>query len=156
MWFQRSCVKWFIDGDRNLRYYHLKIVNRRRRNNMLMLRHENGIWIDDFDQLHDIITYFYKDFFKLDHNSQEWSQTVMTYPLLEERVDDKLNATINDEEFKREVLSMSPWEAQGPYGFFAGFHQKSWEVVGNSVCTFVHKVWMNPSEILVSTKLIFV
>lgn len=38
MWHQRSRAKWLSDGDRNTRYYHLKTVNRRRRNNIKALR----------------------------------------------------------------------------------------------------------------------
>jgi len=43
MWFQRSRAKWLADGDRNARYCHLKVNNRRRRNNIVMLRNEQGI-----------------------------------------------------------------------------------------------------------------
>jgi hypothetical protein len=45
MWHQRSRAKWVTDGDRNTKYYHLKTVTRRRKNNILMLKDENGNWI---------------------------------------------------------------------------------------------------------------
>ncbi|PNX69377.1 hypothetical protein L195_g056686 [Trifolium pratense] len=51
MWFQRSRAKWLTDGDRNTRYYHVKTVNRRRQNNIVMLRDANGTWIDNAAQL---------------------------------------------------------------------------------------------------------
>jgi hypothetical protein len=49
--FQRSRAKWLADGNRNARYYHLKTVSRRRRNNVIMLRDDQGEWIDDNEQL---------------------------------------------------------------------------------------------------------
>jgi len=47
MWFQRSQAKSFVDGDGNTRYCHLKTFNRRRKNNIFMLRDGNGNWIDN-------------------------------------------------------------------------------------------------------------
>ncbi|CAJ2673329.1 unnamed protein product [Trifolium pratense] len=51
MWFQRSRAKWLKDGDRNTRYYHIKTINRRRMNNITMLKDDSGQWIEDVDQL---------------------------------------------------------------------------------------------------------
>ncbi|XP_045809710.1 uncharacterized protein LOC123904059 [Trifolium pratense] len=46
MWFQRSRVKWLIDGDRNTRYYHLKTVSRRKKNNIM--RNSYKAWLLNF------------------------------------------------------------------------------------------------------------
>jgi hypothetical protein len=60
---------------------------------------------------------------------------------------DKLAAPINIEEVKGAVFGMHPWKAPGPDGFPAGFYQKSWDVVGETVFKFVDSVWQNPSSI---------
>jgi len=44
MWFQRSREKWLISGGRNTRYYHLKVVNRKRKNKVSLLRKDQGDW----------------------------------------------------------------------------------------------------------------
>lgn len=47
MWVQRSMEKWLVDSDRNTKYYYLKIVQHRRRNNIVMIRNNDGQWIKD-------------------------------------------------------------------------------------------------------------
>ncbi|XP_058762932.1 uncharacterized protein LOC131636306 [Vicia villosa] len=65
MWFQRSQAKWLIDGDRNTKYYHIKTVNRRRKNNIKMLQDSEGNWIDKDEDLKELVNNFYKDLFKI-------------------------------------------------------------------------------------------
>lgn len=43
---------------------------------------------------------------------------------------------------------MKSWKAPDPYGFSAGFYQRSWNVVGTKVSDFVRKVWEKPDEIV--------
>jgi hypothetical protein len=42
VWFQKSRSQWIKDGDRNTRYYHVKTINRRRRNKIMMLKNEQN------------------------------------------------------------------------------------------------------------------
>jgi hypothetical protein len=145
MWFQRSRAKWLKDGDRNTKYYHLKTLSRRRRNNVIMLKNDNGQWIEDVTQLQLLATDFYKKLFSTDQMSRNWENTDITYPALDQEVLSKLAEPISNEEVRRAVFNMQPWKAPGPDGFPAGFYQKSWSIVGDSVHRFVIDVWQNPS-----------
>jgi hypothetical protein len=60
MWFQRSRVHWLKDGDRNTKYYQMKAVTRRRKNNVLMLKGENGQWVDNVNQIRSMALIFIK------------------------------------------------------------------------------------------------
>lgn len=125
-----SRAKWLADGDRNTRYYHLKTVtrSRRRKNDILMLRDDQGQWIEDVEQLHDMVNEFYKKLFSNNHCRMEWLQTNVTYPTLEEDVLVCLSAPIEDNEVRSALFNMNPWKAPGPDGFPAGFYQKSWRL----------------------------
>jgi hypothetical protein len=147
MWFQRSRAKWLTDGDRNTRYYHTKTVSRRRRNNILMLKNENGEWIEDVDQLHGMVKQFYQKLFSNMHARCDWFQTDLTFPILDNDVLKKLADPCTKDEVRRALFAMQPWKAPGPDGFPAGFYQKAWDTVGNSVYDFVRAVWDNPSAI---------
>ncbi|KAK2451297.1 hypothetical protein QL285_010365 [Trifolium repens] len=122
MWFQRSRAKWLIDGDQNTRYYHLKTINRRRKNNILMLKNSEGHWIEDVNEMHGMVSEFYHHLFSVDNTNREWFQTHVTYPVLDEGTLASLGAPIEDTEVKYVVQSMSPWKAPGPDGFPAGFY----------------------------------
>jgi hypothetical protein len=147
MWYQRSRAKWLVDGDRNTRYYHLKTVNRRRRNNVFMLTNDSGEWVEDVGQIHNLASRFYKKLFSNDQGNMQWHTTSISYPTLDMDIKIKLAAPITTEEVRRAVFSMHPWKAPGPDGFPAGFYQKSWDVVGETVVRFVESVWHNPSLI---------
>ncbi|CAJ2645411.1 unnamed protein product [Trifolium pratense] len=77
----------------------------------------------------------------------DWIQTTITYPCLDENEIDALAAPITNDEVKNALFEMSPWKAPGPDGFPAGFYQKSWNIVGDTMCNFVRRVWDFPSEI---------
>jgi hypothetical protein len=147
MWFQRSRAKWLIDGDRNTRYYHLKTVNRRKKNNITMLKDSNGNWVEDIDQIRHLVNEYYINLFDESIMSRAWFQTNISFPPLELVTRNTLAAPISDEEVKNAVFKMPPWKAPGPDGFPTGFYQKSWEIVGGSVCNFVKEVWRNPGII---------
>ncbi|PNX94494.1 ribonuclease H, partial [Trifolium pratense] len=144
MWFQRSRARWLVDGDRNTRYYHLKTITRRRQNKILMLRDSNGEWIEDADALKQMANDFYKALFSNNEHDVQWQPTNISFPRLSDDEVQEISGEIDDEEIKRAVFSMSPWKAPGPDGFPAGFYQKSWNIVGNSVCDFVKHIWYNP------------
>lgn len=61
-----------------------------------MLRDGNGNWIDNVDELHDMVNNFYKDLlFSLEINHMEWILSAFTYPILEATLRSKLDAHIN-------------------------------------------------------------
>ncbi|XP_045810455.1 uncharacterized protein LOC123904892 [Trifolium pratense] len=144
MWFQRSRANWLVDGDRNTRYYHLKAITRRRYNKVNMLRDMHGNWVEDVEALKQMANNYYKALFADEGNALNWYQTKITFPQLNDEDLQMIRGDITNEEVKRAVFNMSPWKAPGPDGFPAGFYQKSWKIVGQSVCDFVKQVWSNP------------
>jgi hypothetical protein len=112
-----------------------------------MLKNEQGQWVEDVEKAQDMANDFYKKIFSNDQISREWRQTYVTYPVLESDLLSKLDSPINNDEVKKVVFSMYPWKAPGPDGFSVGFYQKSWDIVGGSVCNFVCDVWHKPISV---------
>lgn len=137
MWFQRPRTNWLKDGDRNTMYDHMKDVNRRRRNKVIMLKNDERVWIEEVKTLQDMLTKFYRKLFTKGNHTVTVAETDITYPNLPEEDVNILVAPISDIEVQRAVLAMQPWKAPRPDGFPTGFYQKSWTTVGESVCEFL-------------------
>ncbi|XP_020596050.1 uncharacterized protein LOC110036047 [Phalaenopsis equestris] len=56
---QKAAIKKFLDGDRNTKFYHACIKQRRHSNTILKIKNHNGIWIQGTDIIHrDAIDHF--------------------------------------------------------------------------------------------------
>lgn len=44
-WRQRSRIQWLKAGDRNTKFFHQTIIEKRRKNNISQLQKSNGVWI---------------------------------------------------------------------------------------------------------------
>jgi exonuclease III len=147
VWFQKSRAQWIKDGDRNTRYYHLKTLNRRRKNKISMLKNEEGIWVEDEGQLKFMVNDFYHKLFEDPSNNNIWHQTLHTYPPLSDAEKEELKKDIQNIEVKESLFSMGAWKAPGPDGFPAGFYQGEWRKMEDSLCLFIRNTWKNPSKV---------
>lgn len=123
MWFQRSKAKWINDGDRNTRYYHLKAINRRRKNKILMLHDSKGILVEEEEQLRGMVNNFYQDIFRAEAGDRDYIVTRYSFPQLELQVSLDLGKEIDDTKVKTVLFSMGTWKSHGSDGFPAGFYQ---------------------------------
>lgn len=51
IWFQKSREKWIVMGERNTKFFHTSTVIRRRRNQIEMLKDDDGRWISNSQDL---------------------------------------------------------------------------------------------------------
>lgn len=121
MWFQRSKAKWLVDGDKNTKYYHLKTVNRRRNNKIIMLKDESGRWIQYGSKIQKHVNDYYKKLFSLGEKWDSWQQTKISFPELQQANIINLDTNVSNEEVRKALFGMKPWKAPGPDGFPAGF-----------------------------------
>jgi hypothetical protein len=147
VWFQKSRSQWIKDGDRNTRYYHVKTINRRRRNRIIMLKNDQNDWVEDDANLKEMVNNYYKNLFARSESNIQWQQTRYSYPHIHDADYDNLKATINHLEVKSALFDMSPWKAPGPDGFPAGFYQNGWNDMGSSICDYVKNIWINPVDV---------
>lgn len=106
-----------MDGDRNIKYYHIKIVQRRRRNNIVMIKNDDEQCIEDDNQVRKIFINHYKSLFALNDTGQMWEQTTYIFPHINHVSMEKIGKHITNEEIQHDVFCMNPEKLLGQMGF---------------------------------------
>ena len=52
-----------------------------------------------------------------------------------------IHVPFSDVEIKQALFDMSPFKAPRPYGFHAGFFQRMWDIVGDSIIKFARNLF---------------
>lgn len=115
---------------------------------MEALRDDSDSWVTDKDKLKNMATRYLKTLY-----SEEVLDAANSYhlkgvfPRLDHVRMRSIDADVTSEENKDALFSMWALKAPGPDGFHAMFFQNQWDIIGNSVCTFIKNCFRNPSKI---------
>ncbi|KAI9109829.1 hypothetical protein K1719_018870 [Acacia pycnantha] len=63
-WWQRSRVSWLNCGDRNTKFFHNTVIQRRQRNKILRLKDDSGRWMEDSEEINKAFSGFYSELFQ--------------------------------------------------------------------------------------------
>lgn len=63
MWKQRARVQWLAEGDKNTEFFHQKATNRRRKNQIVKLTHDDGTICEELGQLEEMVLAFYENLY---------------------------------------------------------------------------------------------
>lgn len=55
LWMQKSHVDWLRSGDKNTKFFHTLTLVRRGRNKIEALQSEDGTWINDSEELKNMV-----------------------------------------------------------------------------------------------------
>lgn len=63
MWEQRSRNSWLKEGDRSTKFFHYRANQRNKRNYILGLSNEAGVWVQEEDQLGKLVENYFEEMF---------------------------------------------------------------------------------------------
>ena len=142
-WAMKARILWLVEGDRNTSFYHTSALVRRRRNRILCMKDRMGNWLNGEREIADFIRKGFLELFTSDHFSvaladwdppswktylQEDALTALSYPVL-------------DREISMGLGALKPFKAPGSDGLHAGFFQRFWLLVGDSVKSEVKSIF---------------
>lgn len=122
----KSRYNWLIQGDRNMSFFHISaLIRRRRRNRILGLKDHLGNWVHDESEVADLIRSGFINLFSTSAISalrNVWS--LSTWPSFLDADDASiLCANLTRQEVKEGLWSLKPLKALGPDGLHVGFFQ---------------------------------
>ncbi|XP_071928030.1 uncharacterized protein [Coffea arabica] len=131
-WSQKARIKWLTHGDRNSRYFHAVVRQRRAQAMIHRIKKPNGAWVDmNADIADEAISYFSNLFTGSLESSSDMLNLIP--PIISEDDNDKLEEFPSIEEIYRVVRSMDGDSVAGPDGFTGKFFTFAWEVVAQDV-----------------------
>ena len=140
----KARTNWLIAGERNTSYFHLSTIVRRSANKISCVKLENGEWIYDLDQIKH---YFREGFLKFYTTESLLSTKDMTLEMACCRLLAHKAVGLASIPLNAEILvalkSMTPYKALGPDGLHAGFFQRHWNCVGDSVKDEVRNIFIS-------------
>ncbi|GJX60935.1 reverse transcriptase [Tanacetum coccineum] len=110
-WHQRSQVNWIKYGDQNSWFFHLSTIHQGQQNKILMLKNEQGWWVDKLDQLHKLI----RDHFVVNYSTsrqRNFSNILdMPTPVVTNTISMQLEAPLLQVEIDKAVKNLGPHKA---------------------------------------------
>ncbi|XP_071923194.1 uncharacterized protein [Coffea arabica] len=131
-WSQKTRVKWLRIEDRNSRYFHAVMRQRRVQGMIHRIKKSNGIWLDaDADIASEVITYFSNLFSGPLDSASDMLHLIP--PMISGEDNRLLEAVPSIEEVHQVVRSMDRDSAAGSDGFTGKFYTFAWEVIAQNV-----------------------
>ncbi|GLT70675.1 hypothetical protein SLA2020_427370 [Shorea laevis] len=136
-WCQKSRVEWIASGDRNTSYYHASTIVRRNRNRISALK-VDGNWVKDPPALQQHIRDFFVELFSRKDTQSSHIDYSAFQPRLSEADSAALLLPVSLEEVRSALFSMKALKSPGPDGIQPIFYQKHWEVVSDTLVSFIN------------------
>ncbi|CAL1407231.1 unnamed protein product [Linum trigynum] len=145
LWCHKSNMEWNTSGDRNTKYFHARVMRRRRRNQISSLRNSNEEWTDDPDELKGTTRDFYVALYTDDGVAM--ITILHGFPTLPTTDWKNLDKNFSIDVLHEAIRAMGPFKAPGVDGLNPLFYQRFWSLVGPDVLNFAASCWSDPSKI---------
>ncbi|XP_060964189.1 uncharacterized protein LOC133033466 [Cannabis sativa] len=135
-WRQRSKQLWLQAGDQNTKYFHSCASNRKRTNQIVCLKNDDGTWVDWDSGLRDVMAKYYMELFST--SNPNWQRVIdCVHGIVSEDQNRDMLLPVEEHEVRKALFQMHPDKSPGPDGFNPGFYQKHWDIVGKDVTSMV-------------------
>lgn len=137
MWNQRSKVDWLKHGDLNTKYFHCRATERNKRNFISGLENEHGDWIEDENQIGDMLISYFSSLFTSANPSALEPVLEGVIPRVSRAMNEEFLRPFKLEEVNLALKQMDADRAPGPNGLRLLFYKQFWNKEGREVTAAV-------------------
>ncbi|EOY14356.1 Uncharacterized protein TCM_033752 [Theobroma cacao] len=132
-WKQKSGVKWVVEGERNTKFFHMRMQKKRIRSHIFKVQEPDGRWIEDQEQLKQSAIEYFSSLLKAEPCDISRFQNSLIPSIISNSENELLCAEPNLQEVKDAVFDIDPESAAGPDGFSSYFYQQCWNTIAHDL-----------------------
>jgi hypothetical protein len=140
---QRAKTDWLKQGDRNSKFFHACINQRRRANGIHSIADELGRVFSNPKGVENAFLSYFQGLFSSSNPSNIEGSLDHLDSCITLDMNRELTMMVTKEEVYGALMQMAPLKSSGLDGFLASFYQNNWEEVGDEVCTAVLNFFEN-------------
>ena len=137
-WRQKSRVLWLREENRNSKYFHALVKQRRARNRIIQLLDENGNVVEDEEGLVAIATSYFRQIFESSNPEDIVDALVEVSTTITGAINENLTAPVTEWDVELALFAMHPEKTPGPDGMTALFYQTFWDIVKDDLIRMVN------------------
>jgi hypothetical protein len=128
-WRKRCTIRWIKQGEDNTKFFHAMATERYRRNNIAMLKNDEGVFICDHHEMASLIWRSYKE--RMGHSQGIDMQFDLASLLTRVEGLEDLTTPFEQKEMDDVIKDMPSDRAPGPDGFNGLFVKRCWPIIQN-------------------------
>jgi hypothetical protein len=133
-WRQRAKHDWLKHGDKNSKFFHTSVNQRRKSNVIKSVLDSDGVVCSILDEIEGAFLGYYQALFGA-NSATGVSDCLSGIPCtITQEMNELLLKPCTVEEVGFALHNMGPFKAAGPDGFTASFYQQNWATIGDEVC----------------------
>ncbi|XP_060177978.1 uncharacterized protein LOC132607915 [Lycium barbarum] len=137
-WKQKSGMQWFMDGDRNTKFFHAHVKGKRKKLQLNRIQDQNSMCLENGDDIVREATNFFQNQFIAETEATDFELLKHIPKLITAEQNRELHEFSEDSEIKSAVFGLNANSAGGPDGYTGKFFQATWDIIAKDVITMVH------------------
>lgn len=134
-WRQWAKEHWLKNGDRNSKFFHASVTQRRRANKISCIEDEAGASCSTSKEIARAFTRYFQNLFNTSQPSGVQDYVADLQHRVTPSMNDQLVRDFTVEEFHQAMAQMGPLKSPGSDGLPVCFYQDNWATIGEEVCT---------------------
>ncbi|KAI9109172.1 hypothetical protein K1719_019795 [Acacia pycnantha] len=132
-WWQKSRVSWLKCGDKNSKFFHNSVIQRRQRNKILRLKDEGGLWLEEREEINKAFDVFYRKLF--DSMGPRPMEQALAYvdKVVTDEENYNLMRPVSNLEIEEAVFQIGSNKAPGLDGYTTLFYQTAWKEIATEI-----------------------